>query len=450
MSGRACYTALYYIMYIFGGDADAFRRFCVRCNLMGKPERFGADLTAAMDRLLLRNPNNLTGVVLRLAWYEGLTRDEIYSLTWGQVELERGLICLDGRDVPLEGDMANCLALWREVCGKADGYVAVSEKTKERVSPPHLSRVVRLALDEEGLDGVKLGDLRNQYIFRQVERRGWENAIRTAGISVTTFRYNFSSGENARSSPAVKEASEKRQDIETVLARSKDSAEGLALWLYLRGGLSAAEIVSLTWEQIDFAGGVIDLGDRRLEASEELLAVLRAERQRRADGDDAHVLLSPRARKPIRADRLSVVMRSFLLRNGVDARLHDIGRETEAERVNRKITDYCASHDGISLRECMALLDMTSAEAFRRINQLVAAQSLKRSGRRYYLYEDVIAPEDYEGSIINYIKRSGSATRLEVKNLLHIGERNAWTVLTKMVKKGVLKKEIGADRYTLL
>ena len=422
----------------------------LRGDLMGKPERFGADFAAAMDRLLLRNGDNLTGIVLRLAWYEGLTRDEIYSLTWGQVEFERGVIRLDDREVPLEGDMANCLALWREVCGGVSRYVAVSEKTKERVSPPHLSRVVRLALDEEGLDGVKLGDLRNQYIFRQVEQRGWESAIRTAGVSVTTFRYNFSSGENARSSPAVKEASEKRQDIETVLARSKDSAEGLALWLYVRGGLSAAEIVSLTWEQIDFAGGVIDLGDRRLGASEELLAVLRAERQRRADGDDAHVLLSPRARKPIRADRLSVVMRSFLLRNGVEARWSDIGRETEAESVNRKITDYCASHNGISLRECMALLDMTSAEAFRRIDRLVAAQRLKRSGRRYYLSEDVIAPEDYEDAIISYIKHSGSASRIEVKNLLHIGERTAWKILTRMVKNGTLKKEIGADRYTLL
>ena len=416
---------------------------------MGRPERFGADFAAAMDRLLLRNGDNLTGVVLRLAWYEGLTRDEIYSLTWGQVEFERGVIRLDDREVPLEGGMANCLALWREVC-KGSGYVAISEKTRERVTPPHLSRVVRLALDEEGLDGVKLGDLRNQYIFRQVERCGWESAIRTAGISVTTFRYNFSSSENARSSPAVKEASEKRQDIETVLARSKDSAEGLALWLYLRGGLSAAEIVSLTWEQIGFADGVIDLGDRRLEVSEELLAVLRAERQRRAEGDDAHVLLSPRARKPIRADRLSVVMRSFLLRNGVDERWSDIGRETEAESVNQKITDYCASHNGISLRECMALLDMTSAEAFRRIDRRVAAQSLKRSGRRYYLSEDVIAPEDYEDTIINHIKRSGSASRMEVKDLLHIGERTAWKTLTKLVKNGTLKKEIGADRYTLL
>lgn len=450
MSGRACYTALYYIMYILSGDAGAFCRFCVRCNLMGRPERFGADLTAAMDRLLLRNPNNLTGIVLRLAWYEGLTRDEIYSLTWSQVELERGVIRLDDREVPFEGDMANCLALWREVCGKADGYVAVSEKTKERVSPPHLSRVVRLALDEEGLDGVKLGDLRNQYIFRQIEQRGWEDAIRTAGISVTTFRCNFSSGRNTRTAPEEKSASEEKREIEAVLEESKDSTEGLALWLYLRGGLSAAEIVSLTWEQIDFAGGVIDLGNRRLEAPEELLAVLKAERQRRAESDDAHVILSPRARKPYSLDRLSVVMRSFLLRNGVDERWSDIGRDTEAERVNRKITDYCASHNGISLRECMALLDMTSAEAFRRIDRLVAAQSLKRSGRRYYLSEDVIAPEDYEDTIINHIKRSGSASRMEVKDLLHIGERTAWKTLTKMVKNGTLKKEIGADRYTLL
>lgn len=30
LSGRACYTALYYIMYILGGDAGVFRRFSAR------------------------------------------------------------------------------------------------------------------------------------------------------------------------------------------------------------------------------------------------------------------------------------------------------------------------------------------------------------------------------------------------------------------------------------
>lgn len=37
---------------------------------------------AAMRRLLEKNTLNATGAILRLAWLQGLLRDEITNLTW--------------------------------------------------------------------------------------------------------------------------------------------------------------------------------------------------------------------------------------------------------------------------------------------------------------------------------------------------------------------------------
>lgn len=57
---------------------------------------------AAMFRILARHPYSPEGVILRLAWQEGLSRKELNELTWDQVDLDGGSILLPDRTVPLE------------------------------------------------------------------------------------------------------------------------------------------------------------------------------------------------------------------------------------------------------------------------------------------------------------------------------------------------------------
>ena len=40
----------------------------------------------AMKQILEKNFENAAGVILRLAWQAGLLRDEIHTLTWGQID----------------------------------------------------------------------------------------------------------------------------------------------------------------------------------------------------------------------------------------------------------------------------------------------------------------------------------------------------------------------------
>ena len=62
----------------------------------------------AMERILQKNPDNAAGTILRLAWQAGLLRDEIYRLTWGQIDFGEGQILLPDRAVPVSEE----LALW--------------------------------------------------------------------------------------------------------------------------------------------------------------------------------------------------------------------------------------------------------------------------------------------------------------------------------------------------
>ena len=57
-----------------------------------------------MWRLLKENPGNAVGAILRLSWLQGMTREEICSLTWGDIYTEKKIIALKDREIPLNDD----------------------------------------------------------------------------------------------------------------------------------------------------------------------------------------------------------------------------------------------------------------------------------------------------------------------------------------------------------
>ena len=65
---------------------------------------------AAMRRILERYADSPEGIILRLAWLEGLSRKELNELTWDQVDFETGNLILPDRTVPIEESTAKCLA----------------------------------------------------------------------------------------------------------------------------------------------------------------------------------------------------------------------------------------------------------------------------------------------------------------------------------------------------
>ena len=82
----------------------------------------------ALKKCLQEHVNDANGVTVRLAWLAGLTRGEIYELTWEQVDYERQLLHLPDRDVPLCEDLAQSLKKWSNFSDGKLPYVMVSRR----------------------------------------------------------------------------------------------------------------------------------------------------------------------------------------------------------------------------------------------------------------------------------------------------------------------------------
>ena len=76
-----------------------------------------------MRQLLHQHPEDLPGLILRLAWLQGLSREEIVALKWAQVDFQERSLFLEDRTVPLRKRLpdaslpaskmaARCLLMW--------------------------------------------------------------------------------------------------------------------------------------------------------------------------------------------------------------------------------------------------------------------------------------------------------------------------------------------------
>ena len=82
----------------------------------------------AMKQILEKNFENAAGVILRLAWQAGLLRDEIHTLTWGQIDFLDNQILLKDRTVPISGELAIWLRALREGRSHRSEVVVLSDR----------------------------------------------------------------------------------------------------------------------------------------------------------------------------------------------------------------------------------------------------------------------------------------------------------------------------------
>ena len=156
---------------------------------------------AAMFRILARHPYSPEGVILRLAWQEGLSRKELNELTWDQVDLDGGSILLPDRTVPLEPSVADCLRERYVRYRKLSDRVLIADRGKKPMTPENVSRLAKIALDSEGQD-VSLKDLRRDWIVRQIKSNGWASPFPSATIRPSPALWKADFGQNSRETHA--------------------------------------------------------------------------------------------------------------------------------------------------------------------------------------------------------------------------------------------------------
>ena len=118
-------------------------------------------------RLLHEEGTSAAGLALQLTWQAGLTLEEIAVLTWGQVDLEAGLLRMGlEKIVELNDRLVQLLKKLQEEGGGPADTVIRSPRSRTAMRPDRLSRITRTALVRAGLDDLSLRDLRQDYALR--------------------------------------------------------------------------------------------------------------------------------------------------------------------------------------------------------------------------------------------------------------------------------------------
>lgn len=147
---------------------------------------------AGAMRTLLERESDPEGVIVRLAWLAGLSRDEIAALCWEQVSFMDERLELPDRTIPMAEELRSYL--WRLYQNRKSEspYVVVSERYGDRMQPESISRLARQALDRSGQKDVRLMDLRHDWIIHQLETEDWPTVARLSGVEVPALQARFS------------------------------------------------------------------------------------------------------------------------------------------------------------------------------------------------------------------------------------------------------------------
>lgn len=403
--------------------------------------------TERMTKLLEQRWGSVEEVILRLAWEEGLSRDEIRSLCWDDVSYENGgRLHLPDRSIPLEPGCRRCLQRRQGWTAHLSPTVVISDRRRMPMPSESISRLARNALDSGSFPGVSLGDLRRDFIIRQLKTHDWPYAARVSGIAVSTLHAQFSQyrPEESGRTPATAESAPPMDEflLWKILQSEGTSPVGLALWMGWRLGMQVGEITELTWDQVDLARGVVCLAHQEVPLGVTLQRLLRKVRESRTPEDDPHVLLTPRSRRPIDQPRLSKIVRTALIRGGLEqVTLGDLSRQEKHNSEDARLLAYAVEHGTICRSEVMELLGgISKVAAYERLKRLVQQGSLVRIGGKYYPADHVVPPEEHYAAIRSYLEENGVAYRQALAQLLRIKPRQCGLILRNMVRSGQLEQ----------
>lgn len=305
-------------------------------------------------------------------------------------------------------------------------------------------------LSREEIAGLTWGQVSFQ--DAQLESQDWATVARISGVEVPALQARF--GPLVAAHPP--EARPKRETagqvdefkLWKVLQAERSTPAGLALWLTWQMGLSAREIVDLTWDQVSLEDGTVRLADRTVPITNTVGRILEETRAARLPGDDAHVLLTPQTRSPLDLPRLSRLTRSALIRGGLeDVQLRQLRKNERREGEDAMLLRQVMESGCISRGTVCQLLGVSKTAAHARLNRLLEQKKLVRIGAKYYLPGTVVPPEEHSTVIREYLTREGFAYRKDIAQLLHIDSRQCTPILQRLVAEGELEQH--QQKYSL-
>ena len=404
---------------------------------------------AAMFRILARHPYSPEGVILRLAWQEGLSRKELNELTWDQVDLDGGSLLLPDRTVPLEPSVADCLRQRYARYRKLSDRVLIADRGKKPMTPENVSRLAKIALDSEGQD-VSLKDLRRDWIVRQIKANGWAYGARVSGMAVGSLRGIFPAAlwEDAPQPDVPQTGDDTEYSLWRIVQQEDSSTAGLAIWMCWKLGMQPGEIAALTWDQTDMEKGSIHLPGRDIDMGTRMHRLLGEAWERQKSLNEPQVFIAPTTGRPMDQARLSVLCRTAMIRGGLEGfSLRILTAWTHARQVDSALLQRAEELGYLVREDVIQLLHVSGKTAWSYLDRMVDDGKLVKVGVRYYPQGSVVAPENQLDTIRAYLSEHGIGSRQDFMQLLHVAPHQATHILQGMVKRGELVRD--GKRYRL-
>ena len=413
--------------------------------VINRPEK------GAMDQILQKNSYNAAETILRLAWQAGLLRDEIQHLTWAQIDFPYRQIVLPDRTVPISEELVDWLADLKDHRNGCSETVVLSDRDRKPLTPQSISRLARTALDKEGQTAIRLIDLRHDFVLRQLEEHDWQYVSRITGVEAAALNLHFSKHLREKKVSTRIRREEPAQIDEFSLWKlvqtERTTPAGVTLWLTWQLGLRLEEIVALKWDQVDLEQGSLHMPDRTVSLTSGVHSVLKD--LRAASPDSVYVLTAPRSGQPYDRVRLSKLVRTLLIRAGMDnVTLRDLRLDCAARTGGEdQVMAYLRKHQSVTRNQVMELLGVSKTAAYTRLKQMAKRGKLTQVGARYYLKGNVVPPERQAAAILEYLAKEGFAYRQDIARLLRIDPGQCRPILQKMVAAGqIIQKR---QRYEL-
>lgn len=131
--------------------------------------------------LMNDNSKNPDLVIIHLAWQMGLKNQEIRSLRWSDLDLEKQTAEVSGRTIPIPDKMIPMLNDLKR-CNGEHGFVVLSaQKKTSPISINYINKAAKKIFRRHGLEQLTPEDLRSDYAIRLLQDHSPEEAARQCG-----------------------------------------------------------------------------------------------------------------------------------------------------------------------------------------------------------------------------------------------------------------------------
>lgn len=403
----------------------------------------------AVQRLIDREYDSLAGIILRLAWQLGLTRQEIHRLKWSQFSTDFSSVVVEGRTIPLESSVG---LFFESLCETSIAEeVVVSSIRKAPISEQYISALASKELQSIGLYDIKLSDLRSDYILQQMERYPLNYVAQISNMQYFTLQTVYLPSLQARKKEPVAPLEEQpeitKEKIEKIILDEQGSTIGLILDMVWNTEIPVTAVPALKWRQIDLRAGNFTMDGNTYILPERLKKQMR-ELRKITDSSDDSVFLSARTRKPINAAYVSRMARELFVKNGLYGitltqlqvlKKHG-GKMAEIDAIYSDIISLLKAQGQIQKNDVSKAFGVDAKTAHGWLSELERRGNLHRYGSRYYLGKVDHWSKSYTQRILEYLETHPNCTRTEIETALEAPPRSAHIHLAQLMRNGKVKR----------